>query len=293
MAIVTLRLPDVKIVPAGRPPAGPHCGAVTLQCWGQRAKPLIAPFTTTVFLQHYRCSACHRVFSHYPDGVDHADLSLRFRTLVALMWMPGLSYRGVAAVCDAFRVALGVMTVWRDVSGLGAQRRAAVADRRAPVLGVDGVALPRNDQTVGMVVVDLGTGDVLALAHLDAHDPRAVVTWLEPLVQAWGTEVLVTDDLQASRTAAEQLRLDLQVCWFHVRRWVAQALREVAPQREDAWRWAVVQEIMQEAPRDGSAQVLAGWQALPDRSRQRGKQEPLERLRQLVLRGRNGWHSYQ
>ncbi len=77
----------------------------------------------TVQVHRYRYCSCHRTIRHYPPGVDRADQSQRLRKLVALCWVLGLSYRGIALVLAAFGVKLSAMSAWRDGQELAEQKK--------------------------------------------------------------------------------------------------------------------------------------------------------------------------
>jgi len=98
MAIITLRLSEVKSEAEGRPEACPYCGSMVLQGWGKVTKPLRDTQLRQVEVRRYRCSDCGRTFRHYPEGVTKADQSVRLQQLTALMWAFGASLRGVSGV---------------------------------------------------------------------------------------------------------------------------------------------------------------------------------------------------
>ena len=52
-------------------------------------------------------------------------------------------------------------------------------------------------------------------------------------------EPSVPDDLQTYRMVAEKLEVEHQVCQFHVRRWVGQALRRLRDSVPKEWLWVL------------------------------------------------------
>jgi transposase len=102
MSIVILKLPDVKSEAEGRPERCPSCREGTFQRWGGRLRKIRDPRVRYVMVYRYRCCRCKHTFRHYPPGVDQAQQSQRLRKLAALMWVLGLSYRGIAALLPAF-----------------------------------------------------------------------------------------------------------------------------------------------------------------------------------------------
>ena len=191
----------------------------------------------SVQVYRYRCCSCRRTIRHYPQGVDRADKTQRLRKLVALGWVLGMSLRGVVTFLFAFRVPVSHTTVWRDL-----QEQARLLERcrhwqPVRVLGV--YPLVEGKKLPVLIAVDLGNGQPIAIGQVDEINPQAVRCWLEPLVKRLGVSMIVTDDLASFRIAVDRLRLEHQVCQFHVRRWVGctlYKLRETVPQE---WLWVI------------------------------------------------------
>jgi hypothetical protein len=78
-----------------------------------------------------------------------------------------------------------------------------------------------------MVAVDLGDGELLTIAEIDEKEKSAVAAWLKRLMQQHKIGAIVTDDLATYKEIAQELELGHQICQFHVRRWVGQALRKL------------------------------------------------------------------
>ncbi len=109
---------------------------------------------------------------------------------------------------------------------------------RKPVrgLGVDGAYVRGWGKTQPVLVaVDMGTGEPVTVGYVDEKDPQAVKRFLEPLMQRLGVSVIVTDDLSSYKQAAEALQLEHQICQFHVRRWVGQAVHELKTSLPPEW----------------------------------------------------------
>jgi hypothetical protein len=226
--------------------------------WGRVHKPVRDPQLREVDVRRYRCERCRRTFRHYPEGLGPADQSQRLMQLAAICWALGLSLRAVSAVLGAFGLALAHMSVWRDVQGLADPWR-----RQPPspvrVLGVDGFYGRLRGRRLGAVVaVDLGSGQVVALAEVAEQDSGAVVAWLAPLVAALGVEVLVTDDLASLGVAAEALGCRRQVCRFHQRRWVSRALRQLGRELGSQWQEVVdeIAHLVAKPPPDAPRRLL-------------------------------------
>ena len=297
MSIVVLNLPDVKPERETRPQECPNCQGETFQRWGAVRKPVRDPRLRSVKVYRYRCCHCRRTFRHYPQWVDRADQTQRMRKLAALCWTLGFSYRSIAAVLAAFGIQLSRMTAWRDVQALADTLRQVRQWQSVRVLGLDGAYVRGwGDTRPVMVAVDLGTGQPVALGQVNEWDPQAVRRWLEPLVKHLGISVIVTDDLSTYRTVAEKLGLEHQVCQFHVRRWVGRSLHDLKETIPKEWLWVCddVQTLLDELPPEGSKRLFEIWkQVPPQRSSRDAPLQPLDKLRNLLIRLSEHWQNYR
>lgn len=310
MAIVLIQMPSVNPTPAARPKECPHCGCEILQRWGATQKPLRDTDFQVVQSYRYRCAECARTFRHYPEGVDRADMSQRLRCLAALAWSMGLSLRGVGIIFSAFGAQLRVsrMSVWRAVQEKGEElRRTAKAQQhkhKVRVLGVDGAWIRLNGQTTGVVVaVDMGDGQMVGMEVVDEHDPDAVSRWLRPMVEEFGVEVIVTDDLTTYNTVEEQLGVSRQLCRFHMLRWVGKSLLDLEQKLvvEESWPdWpqvvAEVRQLVEEMPAKGDERLLELWQKVQKECGHRKRREqdtPLQSLARLILQLIENWRKYR
>lgn len=298
MSIVVLQLPDVKSEKEARPGKCPYCGGDILQRWGKVKKAVRDPQVQVVGVYRYRCCRCRRTFRDYPEGVDQADQSRRLRKLAALVWVLGLSYRGLAAVFDAFGVKVGRMSAWRDVQELGLVRQKEGKWHPVRVLGIDGAYVRGWGKTQPVLVaVDMGNGKPVAIAKVDEKDPKAVKEFLEPLVQRLGVSVIVTDDLFSYKKVSEELDLTHQVCQFHVRRWVGRTLHDFQTLLPAEWQetLAEIKRLIEELPTDGDKRLLALWKKIPANRAGRRDQSfsPLDQLRLLLVRLAENWARFR
>lgn len=310
MAIVRIQLPTVNPVPAARPKHCPYCGCEILQRWGAAQKPLRDIDYEAVQAYRFRCTECRHTFRHYPDGVDKADLSQRLRCLAAIAWAMGLSLRGVGIIFCAFGEGLGLgrSSVWRAVQEKGKElRRRAKANQgthKVRVLGVDGAWIRLNGETTGvMVAVDMGNGQMVSMEVIDEHDPQSVCSWLKPLVQEFGVEVIVTDDLTTYNTVEEELGVERQVCYFHMRRWVGKALNDLEKKLavEEGWpEWPgvieQVRQLVEELPPKGDRRLMELWQTVQKECGHRKRREqdtPLQKLARLLVQLMENWGRYR
>lgn len=297
MPIVVLQLPIVKRKTEIRPSQCPYCQGETFQRWGKVDKPVRDNQYRRVQVYRYRCCHCQHTFRRYPEGVGRADQTERLHKLVALCWVLGLSLRGTAMVLSAFRVSLCHMTVWRDL-----QKQASLVEQQrrwqgVRVLGLDGAyPLGWGKKRPVLIAVDLGNGVPVAIGQVDESNPQAVRRFLAPLVQRLGVSVVVTDDLTSFRPVANKLGLEHQVCQFHVRRWVSNALRELQAILSHEWQWFLdeIRRLLAELPPDGSRRLFELWKQIPERRiGQAGMRSPLEQLRYLLIRLSEHWDSYR
>jgi len=298
MSSILLQVPKVKYARDDRPSRCPHCPGETFQRWGGVAKAVRDPHLSEVWVYRYRCCQCHTTFRHYPEGVSWADQTQRLVTLVALLWVLGVSYRGVVRFLAALGVGLERMSAWRDVQAAAEALARSKQWGQVRVLGLDGL-YPRGwGKTQGVLVaVDLGSGDPVAIGYLDEKNPRALRRFLEPLVQRLGVAVIVTDDLDSYKIVADELDVAQQVCQFHVRRWVGQALRGLAETVPKEWGWVVdeVRGLIDELPPEGERRLLALWRQIPVSRAGRAGQpySPLDQLRFLLVRLARDWPRYR
>jgi len=169
-----------------------------------------------VKVHRYRCCFCKHTFRQYPEGVSPAQQSERLMKLCVIMWSLGVSHRSVSLILAVFGVHLSHMSGWRDVQEAGQRIGRRLKWKPSRIVGVDGVWV--NGKGI-MVAVDLGDGELLALAEIDEKELVAVETWLKALKQQHKIGAIVTDDLATYKEIAQELEVGHQICQFHVRRW--------------------------------------------------------------------------
>jgi hypothetical protein len=169
MKVLTIKPPQVKTEPEGRPEKCPRCGSIYLHRHGYSTKPVKDHQVRQVVTVRYKCARCSRTFRHYPSGVTRADQSRRLIVLAAVAWALGLSTRsaGFARAAeggwlfDKFGAGIGKSTALRDVRTVSEQRAAKppLKKRKVRVLGLDGTLVKIRGQEHGVVIaLDLGTG---------------------------------------------------------------------------------------------------------------------------------------
>jgi transposase-like protein len=297
MSIVTLSLPDVKPKSENRPKVCPYCSGETFQRWGQLSKPVKDNHYRTILVYRYRCCHCHRTFRHYPNGVDRADQTLRLRKLSTILWVLGMSLRGTCTALSIFGVQLSHMTLWRNLQEQAHDLEKQRHWKPVRVLGIDGLyPLGKGRKQAVLIAVDLGSGQPVAIGHVNEYDPWAVRRFLEPLVKRLGVSVIVSDDLITYHRVTEQLGVEHQVCQFHVRRWVGRALHELRQTVPKEWHWVLdeIKALLAELPPEGSRRMFELWKQIPERHGPPTKSHSaLTQLRELLIRLSEYWPSYR
>jgi hypothetical protein len=293
MAIVTLRLPEVKAYAEKRPGKCPNCGGVVLQRWGSVSKPVIDPHLHTVVIYRYRCTGCRKTFRHYPPGITCADQTDRMRFLCALIWKIGASLRQTTGLLGIWKPTVCHMTVWRDIQW-AALRRPAKAKVR--VAGLDGFYAKIKGQDNGlMVMLDMSDGQPVELADVEEANPETLLAWLLPLAQQYGVEVIVTDDLSSYPVVAHDLELKRQVCRFHALRWMMLALKAYEAILGEAWQDTIdeVRRIIRALPENGPHLLHLLWKRIvPPGGERTPEAVAVAQLRLLVLKMSENWSQY-
>lgn len=235
-----LLLPQVKPAALAPPTAcpTPDCPGSTFRFHQAVRKPLRDTRHTAVPAARYQCLTCRHTFRVYPLGVSAAQTSQRVRGLGVMFYLLGLSYGATALALEALGVPLAKSTIYDAVQAAAAglpdlQQRAVFAGLRPPALGADLTSVLCNGEwlTLGLTV-DAISGLTLTIDVLEGSDAATIQEWLAPIVDAVGAELLVTDDADSMKQAADGLGLTHQVCKAHVRRntdaLVAELLGKVA-----------------------------------------------------------------
>jgi transposase-like protein len=187
-------------------------------------KPLRDTRYPAVEAHRYQCLRCGRTFRVYPQGVSRAQTSLRVKGLAVLLYLLGLSYGAVSLALEALGVYLCKSRVYDTVQAVaervpGLKREQVFAGLRTPALGGDLTSVKVIGQwlTLGLTVDDI-SGLVLTIDDLSGEDTDTLREWLAPIAKAVEAKILVTDDADALKSAADALDLDQQVCKGHVQR---------------------------------------------------------------------------
>jgi hypothetical protein len=293
MAIVTLRLPEVKAAAEKRPEKCPYCGCGVLQRWGNVSKPVIDPQIHWVMLYRYRCTGCRKTFRDYPQGISSADQSDRMRFLCALIWKIGASLRQTTGLLGIWKPTVCHMTVWRDIQWAALRRP---TKEKVRVAGLDGFYTKLKGKEKGlMVLLDMGDGQPVELAEVAEANPEQLLAWLLPLAAQYGVSVLVTDDLFSYPVVANELELKRQVCRFHALRWMMLTLKECETTLGEPWQDTIdeVRRILRHLPENGPHLLHLLWKRIvPLEGPRTPEAFAVAKLRLLVLKMSEYWQQY-
>jgi transposase-like protein len=177
-----------------------------------------------VTAQRYQCLRCGCTFRVYPQGVTQARSSQRLIALAVMLYLLGLSYGAVSLALAALGVPLCKSRVYDRVQELaarvpGLRREGVFNDVRTPALGSDVTYVRCRGQWLPLgLTVDETHGLVLTVDVLSGEDGATLSTWLAPIAEAVGAQLLVSDDADAFKQVAEDLGTEHQVCKSHVKR---------------------------------------------------------------------------
>lgn len=187
-------------------------------------KPLKDTRYDTVTAHRYECLRCVRTFRVYPEGVTHAQTSQRVTGLAVMLYLLGLSYGATSLALEALGVYMSKTSVYEAVQAAaekvpGMKRREVFGGIQTPAVGGDLTSVKCSGEWLHLgLAVDDTTGLVLTVDELPAEDAETITEWLQPVVDAVGAKLLVTDDADALKAAADELGMDHQVCKSHVKR---------------------------------------------------------------------------
>lgn len=227
--------PDIYREPPTCPAAG--CGGRHVQLRQTAPKPVRDTRVTEVVARRYGCVRCGRTFRVYPVGVSHAQTSARLKGVAVMLYVMGLSYGAVALVLTALGHTLSKSAVSYAVQAAGERvpglRREAVRGPAVAALGADLTSVKCQGHWLRLgVSVDAVGGLALTVDVLENGETATLTAWIGEVAALVGAEVLVSDDADAFKPAADDNGLAHQVCKAHVVRnteaWVAKMTPELA-----------------------------------------------------------------
>jgi len=233
-----VQIPTVDPTEYESPPEHcPLCGNTTWQSHGWPAKALRDTRLDEVKAQRIQCTNCQTTLRLYPKGVSKRKQSERLRGLSILLWLLGVSYRGVIDFLIALGTHLSHTTVYNNVQEAGEKIRQwkekRVGERQVRVLGADCTHVQvKGKDTILLQLSDGEKGVCLAIDLVAGEDIESLREAIEEIAAAVGAEILLSDDADAYKEVADVLGLEHQICQQHVVPNTLRKLAEIAEQLE-------------------------------------------------------------
>lgn len=215
----------------------PACGNPTFHSHGFVDKAIRDTRFDQVRPRRIQCTACGHTLRVYPEGITRRDQSERLRALSILLWLLGVSYRGVEDVLTGLSASLKKSQVYDNVQQVAEKVRQGqekrLAQRQVRVLAADCTHVRVKGQDT--VVLHLSDGEkevTLGIEVLEGEDTASLQAAIAELAQAVGAEALLSDDADAYKTVADESGLEHQLCQRHVVPNTLALLVEIAGQLE-------------------------------------------------------------
>jgi transposase-like protein len=160
----------------------------------------------------------------YPQGINQKQFSQRAIGMAVMLYLLGLSYGAVVLMLEALGLWIGKTSVYEAVQAVaervpGMKRTNLLQGYRTSALGADLTSVKCKGKWLPLgVSVDAITGMTLSIDKLSAEDAQTLKEWLAPIIETVDARVLVTDDADALKTAADENGVYHQVCKSHVGR---------------------------------------------------------------------------
>jgi hypothetical protein len=211
-------------LPEARPTrcAAESCSSQTFRRYGKPKKHVRDLSVRDVQAQRWQCTECGRTFRLYPTGVSHRQQTQRLQALSVYLWLLGISLGGVADLLLAFGCPLSRPTILGNLERAGTAARRRLRDRLRSRIVVQTVAVDcthvtlRGREKVVIQSVDAQSGLSLEIMILPGEDERTIVRYVQRMAKLTGCQVIVTDDADVFKTAADAAGLQHQVCQQHV-----------------------------------------------------------------------------
>jgi transposase-like protein len=224
---IRLQLPEVKPEkPNPLPPRCPNpkklCQSNTFHRHQPVSKKVRDVQVKQVQAQRWQCTVCGYTFRVYPQGVSHRQQSERLRAMSVLLWVLGLSFGAVVDFLYALDCPLQKTTIYDNVrvAGKGARKRLRARLQgkvKVRVLGTDCTHEKVNGQDKVLIqAIDVEKGRTLEIEILPGEDERTIVRYVQRMAKLVEAEVLISDDADAFKTAADAAGLKHQICQRHV-----------------------------------------------------------------------------
>jgi len=229
--------PDVYDEPTACPYKG--CKGTHFHLRQEWQKPVRDTLLTQVVAHRHECLRCRRTFRVYPTGVSKVPTSARLRGLSVLLYVLGLSYGGVSLALEALGHPLSKTAVYNAVQAAGEKvpglRREAVClptgKAKVAAMGADLTSVLCKGKWLSVgVTVDVQEGIVLTVDIVDNAEAQTLKEWVQQVAEAVEAEVLVSDDADGFKKAADDNGMQQQVCKSHVKRNTEAWVEKMKPQ---------------------------------------------------------------
>src|SRR4051812_19006242 len=151
-------------------------------------KPLRDLKHTQVPCQRYRCLKCERTFRVYPQGISRDQFSATLKALTVLLYVLGLSYQGVADLCESLLHPVSKTAVYNHVQAAGKRvqrlRKQWLAQQhgKIKVLGLDFTHVNvSGSKAIVAVATAILTGEPLTFDVIAAEESVRIERWIRDL----------------------------------------------------------------------------------------------------------------
>lgn len=182
-------------------------------------RPISDPKIETIPQRRMLCPFCKTTWTVRPEGIgDGRQRTDRLICVGVVLYMLGLSYRGVEQFLTIFGWQGSKSTIERDLARSGQKAKALhLQSLRMGIqlLGVDGTGARMAGQSrAGMLFfVDIGEGKLVFAVRANETDSRQVRRHVQQIAELVGAEHLRTDELSVYEGAAEGL--ERTICLAH------------------------------------------------------------------------------
>lgn len=226
-----LVFPELSGSTDARPPHCPKCGRPGMQWPRGVTRPGVDLNVKQIELVQYQCAdpKCGASQTVYPTGIGRkCRLWDRTKALSVVLWGLGLSYEDVARVMKALGVPISEVGVLKNVRAMKSSKAAAKVKVSRPVLGADETQVMVSGEGVTLgFLTDPQSGDIVGMEILTSREAEELGRWLVEAAKQFGAKVLVSDELESYKPAAEKLGLQHQRCLSHWRKAVAIRLKKI------------------------------------------------------------------
>jgi hypothetical protein len=236
-----LLLPPVRADVYDEPTACPYegCTGTRFHMRQEWQKPVRDTLVTEVIARRYECLRCRRTFRVYPIGISKVQTSARLRGLGVLLYVLGMSYGAAALTLEALGHRLSKTAVYNAVQAAGEKVpglrrddvRLSVGKRKVAAMGADLTSVKCKGEWLSVgVTVDAQDGIALTVDIMNDAEAQTLKAWVQQVAEAVGAEVLVSDDADGFKKAADESGMKQQVCKSHVLRNTEEWVEKMKPQ---------------------------------------------------------------